>query len=154
MCILSMHTFWIIFHVHQLHFFYFIRLQYFCLKNYDFLTRCQQLRAILASDNRALWSVPVTQENYFHLLPAFALNNSILLHVYASIVYVSVNSIFCWLREVLAAMFYLYQERFEGTKGVIQRCNNDHVIKSIFTKIASFSIFGKNHKNYKFQWKK
>ena len=45
---------------------------------------------------------------------------------------------------------YLYQERFEGTKGVIQRCNNDHVIKSIFTEIASFSIFGKNHKNYNF----
>jgi hypothetical protein len=105
----------------------------------------------LASGNITMWSVPVTQENYFHLLSALALNNYILLHVYVSIVYVSGNSIFFWLLEVLAAMFYLYQERFECTKGVIQRCNNDHVIKSIFTKIASFCIFGKNHKNYKFQ---
>jgi hypothetical protein len=99
----------------------------------------------LVSGNKALWFFPVPAENYFHLLPAFALNKYILLHVYVSIVYVSGNSIFFWLLEVLASMFYLYQERFEGTKGVIQRCNNDHVIKSIFTKIANSCIFGKNH---------
>ena len=107
----------------------------------------------MAWSNRALWSFPVPHEHYFHLFPALPLHNYILLHVYVSIVYVSVNSIFCWLLEVLAAMFYLYQEKFEGTKGVIQRCNNDHVIKSIFTKIVSFSIFGKNDNNYKFHRK-
>ena len=107
----------------------------------------------MATKSRALWSVPEPEENYVHLLPARALHNYILLHVYVSIVYVSGNSIFFWLLEVLAAMFYLYQERFEGTKGVIQRYDNDHVIKSIFTQIVSFSIFGKNDKNYKFHRK-
>ena len=47
---------------------------------------------------------------------------------------------FSWLLEVLAAMFYLYQEKFEGIKGVIQRCNNDHVIKSIFTKDVTMTM--------------
>jgi hypothetical protein len=33
--------------------------------------------------------------------------------------------LFLWLLEVLASMFYLYQEKFEGIKGV-QSHNNDH----------------------------
>ena len=140
MGILSMHTFCIIFHVHQLHFFYFIRLHYFRLKNYDFLTDANGRGQIWhrAIEHFGL-SQYLMQTIFIYFLHLHYITLYYYMCMYQQFMFQSIPS-FSWLLEVLAVMFYLYQEKFEGTKGVIQRCNNDHVIKSIFTKDVTMTM--------------